>query len=268
MITVVVTTFNRREIVGKSILSALRFVSAAGGSVIVVDDASADDTGALVHSQFHEKIRDRRLSYVAHQTNLGVTAAKNTGFGMAQTDWVIFLDSDDELIADAALAVQETLERSAGAPLVFFRCINERGEFVGRRFDQPQQLSLARYLAHTSYGEVLVAFNKTLVTSPPFDADLRGYEGLGCARAIKFHGPALLSTVVARRYDRSRIDRLSSLKGMLQRSILLAHGHLRYIALGGEHMSARRKWSLWAKAMTYYAAGRLYAATRSIYGQR
>lgn len=257
MITVALTTFNRSDIVGRAVRSALNFAATVGGKVVLVDDGSTDGTASMIAREFHDVLKDGTLTYVENKTNLGVTAAKNMAFAQAAPGWILFLDSDDELIPQAASAVQKVLREHDKNALIFFRCIDETGTFVGTRFDAPQQLSLRRYCAYSSYGEALIAVNKAVAPGDPFDADLRGYEGVGCARLIKNHGPALLATVIARCYNRSRSDRLSNARNMLKRADYLARGHLRYLSLCGDEIDWGMRLVLRIKALLYFSAGML-----------
>jgi GT2 family glycosyltransferase len=60
--------------------------------VIVVDDASGDDTGARAESA--------GARVVTHDQNRGRGAARNTGLEEAASEWVALLDSDDEWLPD------------------------------------------------------------------------------------------------------------------------------------------------------------------------
>ncbi|MHB1055055.1 MAG: glycosyltransferase family 2 protein [Thermoleophilia bacterium] len=86
---------------------------------IVVDDGSTDDTENVIR-----RINDPRVIYLKHSKNRGVNAARNTGSAAAQGRYVIFLDSDDELIPGAlkpALKVLDTAADDIG--VVLFACI-------------------------------------------------------------------------------------------------------------------------------------------------
>jgi len=45
----------------------------------------------------HYRHRDGRICVVDHGTNRGQSAARNTGFGVARTEFVVQLDADDLL---------------------------------------------------------------------------------------------------------------------------------------------------------------------------
>jgi len=268
VITIAITSFNRADIVGRAIRSALTFVAPIAGYMVVVDDGSTDSTYREISNKFNHELSAGILTCVRHEVNCGATAAKNTAFAHSPSGWILFLDSDDELLVEAAPAVADVLTAHAGEALVFFRCVDETDAFVGRRFDTAQRLDLRRYSADTSYGEALVAINKAVNPEPPFDADLYGYEGIGCARLIKRFGPALLSPVIARRYNRSRADRLSGLTGTLKRARHLARGHLRYISICGDEMRLATQLAFRIKALMYCSAGFLSAMLWSGNGRR
>ncbi len=101
--------------------------------VIIVNDGSTDNTG---------KIADQyALNYsyitVIHQTNQGVSAARNRGLIEAQGDYVWFVDGDD-LIADNSIALLIKWIKNDPADVVFFKnqtFIAESKEFFFTRFD-------------------------------------------------------------------------------------------------------------------------------------
>src|SRR5512135_2363973 len=63
---------------------------------IVIDDGSADETGAIVEG-FAQ--RDPRVRLI-HQENAGVGAARNTGIRHARGRYVAPIDADDIWFAD------------------------------------------------------------------------------------------------------------------------------------------------------------------------
>ncbi|HEU5149619.1 MAG TPA: glycosyltransferase family 2 protein [Iamia sp.] len=89
-ISVIIPVRDRAEVVARAVRSALA-QTLPPDEVIVIDDASADDTVAAV-----EAIDDRRVRLIRHRQRRGASAARNTGIDTADGDVLGFLDSDDE----------------------------------------------------------------------------------------------------------------------------------------------------------------------------
>lgn len=94
LVSVVIPTYRRARILPEAIQSA-RHQTHTNLEIIVVDDGSGDGTEDVV-----KKIADSRLRYVRHVNNRGLPAARNTGIGAAQGEYVAFLDDDDAWRAD------------------------------------------------------------------------------------------------------------------------------------------------------------------------
>ena len=89
ILSVVIPTWNRAAIVCEAVASALK-QRVGEVEVIVVDDASTDETIALLNRTFGPQIRVLRL-----EERRGPGAARNAGAELAQGEFVAFLDSDD-----------------------------------------------------------------------------------------------------------------------------------------------------------------------------
>ncbi len=89
LISVVIPTYNRADLIGQTINSVLK-QSYTNLEIIVVDDSSTDNTKTVV-----EGINDARIRYFLHSTNQGGAAARNTGIKAAEGEYIAFLDSDD-----------------------------------------------------------------------------------------------------------------------------------------------------------------------------
>ena len=104
--SVVTPTFQRRQVVRRSIDSALTFARAVGDTeLVVVDDASNDGTLEEIREAYSDEIDQGLIVLLRRPLNGGVTAAKNDGARVASGEWVIFLDSDDRLLPAAAEAI-------------------------------------------------------------------------------------------------------------------------------------------------------------------
>lgn len=256
-ISIVITSFNRRHCIYRAILSALSSFPSA--EIIVVDDASSDNTAEYVFDKFMVKVNDGNIVIVALVENVGVTGAKNLGYARATKDWVIFLDSDDELIPASGALLSGQLNSNVETPIIFFRCINPDGCFVGELIDEDMFISLKNYLIHSSYGEALTVINKKLIGNVlPYLSELRGYEGLGCCRLIRDFGPALLSRHVGRIYYETGSDRLSVSNGFMKRILLLSKGHWMIVTEFSHDMGLFRSFIILGKAATYFILGHIY----------
>jgi glycosyltransferase involved in cell wall biosynthesis len=99
-VTVIIPTFNRAEKVARAISSVIG-QTFADFEIIVVDDGSQDNTEHAV-AQFGES-----LTYIAHTSNLGVSAARNTGIKKSSSPLIAFLDSDDYWLPEKLAAQVE-----------------------------------------------------------------------------------------------------------------------------------------------------------------
>ena len=89
-VSVVIPTYNRALLLGRSIRSVLG-QSYEDFEVVVIDDGSTDGTAEVVAG-----FRDRRIMYVPLARNTGAAAARNVGIRMARGKFLAFQDSDDE----------------------------------------------------------------------------------------------------------------------------------------------------------------------------
>ncbi len=98
-ISVIITVYNREKTIARCMESVLN-QDFGDYELIVVDDGSTDGTPHIVRG--YEGAFLSRLRII-RQANGGVAAARNTGLGAAQGDYVTYLDSDDYML-DGALS--------------------------------------------------------------------------------------------------------------------------------------------------------------------
>ena len=252
--SIIIPTFQRRQIVKAAIDSALAFARATSDSeVIVVDDASSDGTVDMIRAAYPREIESGLLVVQQRATNGGATAAKNDGARSARGDWLIFLDSDDQLLPIAAQAIPAFAAQHKTAPLLVFRCHDERGNLVGPPA-AAGPLDLDTLLGRGFPGECLPVVSRAAFLAYPYDDDLRGFEYLAYLRMVQRHGPAMLSATVARRYATTGVDRLSTLAGRLRRADLIARGFSRLRAEFGSKLGLRQRAALALRIVCYRLA--------------
>ena len=256
LLSFVITTYNRVDLVSRAIDSIIRDKSSdILLEIVVVDDASTDSTLSFLSEKYESEINSGLLCVISNTVNVGVTGSKNKGFESSSGEWVIFLDSDDMLISNGLSKINSEIITHSEFPIIFFRCQDLNNNMIGRPFDSDKTLNLNEYVEHTSYGEALTCINKNIVKNAPYIDKLRGYEGLGCSRIILAYGPAILSTVIARVYDTSNDDRLSSLQGYQKRALLLCKGHFIYFMEFRQYMNFFLKVKYTLKIIIYFQLG-------------
>jgi len=92
IITVVIPTYNRMDIVRRAIRSVLA-QTYLDYEILLVDDGSTDPIHQLM-DEFPQ------IRIVRHETNQGEGAARNTGVREGRGKWVAYLDSDDEWLPE------------------------------------------------------------------------------------------------------------------------------------------------------------------------
>lgn len=131
LISIIITAFNRADIIERAIKSALE-QTIQDTEVIVVDDASTDNTVEVVKS-----LSDPRIKLIKNQKNLGIGGAKNVGIQNATGIYVAFLDSDDDWVAHKLETQLEALKNSSDNILLSFSAFwvyrLDTGKIVTRR---------------------------------------------------------------------------------------------------------------------------------------
>ena len=121
-VTVVIPAHGVANYVVGSVASALAQPEAT--KVVVVDDRSPDEGAALVRGHFD----DPRLEVISSERTPGVCGARNAGLERVGTEWVLFLDGDDELIEGALGRLMAAATPRAAGVFGSFRHVTETGE--------------------------------------------------------------------------------------------------------------------------------------------
>jgi glycosyltransferase involved in cell wall biosynthesis len=121
-LSVVIPMYNRAALIRRAIDSCMR-ASLADYEIIVVDDGSTDESALAVAQINHPAVR-----LIQHDANGGLSRTRNTGIEHARGEWIILLDSDDELV-DGALDVirQCAMEAPSDVAVLWFQCRMDDG---------------------------------------------------------------------------------------------------------------------------------------------
>jgi succinoglycan biosynthesis protein ExoO len=111
-VSVVLPSYNAQGCIMRAI-DSLRAQTFAEWEAIVIDDASADGTAALVEGICRE---EPRLGLIRLARNGGPAHARNAGLAVARGTWIALLDADDAWRPDR---LARLLEQAADADAVF-----------------------------------------------------------------------------------------------------------------------------------------------------
>lgn len=124
-VSVILPTYNRAHLIGRSIQSVLD-QTYKDFEIVVVDDGSSDNTKEVIDS-----FSDMRIKYVRQQENRGASAVRNIGIKLAKGDYIAFQDSDDEWFSNKLEKQMEAFENVSSEVGVIYTDmlrINNKGE--------------------------------------------------------------------------------------------------------------------------------------------
>jgi glycosyltransferase involved in cell wall biosynthesis len=202
-VTLVTPTRNRAHTIGRAIRSVLAQTH-VDWELVIVDDASSDDTERVARS-----FADARIRYVREREHVGPTGAKNRGFDEASHPWIGVLDDDDELVPRALEKLLAVAQRIPRVDAISCNCIDaQTGRFTGRGFDHDRYLTVPLALAHAR-GEHWGIFHERILGDRRFDPEIAGHEA---HLWYRIHDGALWYYLHEglRVYHREGRDRLSS----------------------------------------------------------
>lgn len=172
-ISVIIPLYNKEAIVGRTIDSVLS-QSITSFELIIVDDGSTDGSMQIVHG-----FNDNRVNII-EQTNRGPGAARNTGVRAAHSDWIVFLDADDELMSDALENFWKKKKEHEDADIInCSSCINSADGIKGKRHKEDGYVS--NNFKFWFYGGLMPGtghslFSKKMLEQFPYDERFRRYE--------------------------------------------------------------------------------------------
>jgi len=166
--TVVIPSHNRAALVPRAIRSILAQTHPRW-ELIVVDDASSDDTEAIVRPFLSD-----RIHYFRQSRNAGAAAARNLGAREAKGRYLTFLDSDDEA-RPTWLAQMLAALKLSGASLACCGLseIDEAGRHLLTRIPSDMGALFGHAIGQLTHGSDYLLERRLFDTVGGFDEQLR-----------------------------------------------------------------------------------------------
>ena len=123
----IITSYNYAAYITRAIRSCLaqKFCDV---EIIVVDDASTDDTISVIDTWMYN------ITLIRNETNMGVAASRNVGLKAARAPFVIMLDADDYITKYACFILKEYCESNnelLATACVYIK-VDENENVIGR----------------------------------------------------------------------------------------------------------------------------------------
>jgi len=241
--SIIIPTFNRLSVVEKAIDSALSFYeeSTKNCEIIIIDDKSTDNTRKLITEKYAYSISNQVIRLIAHDKNTGVVKARNSGAKISRGEWLIFLDSDNELTIGSFKIIQDSSEINPDSPCICFRCQNQEKMLIGEKII-PKKISIDFLLNH-KVGELFGVYKKEVYLDIFCDElieDLRRFESIGVFRALLKYGDFDSCNEVVRIYYEDGDDRLCNSSVLKKQSCLMARGNFVLLKEFWKYMKPKR----------------------------
>lgn len=130
-ISIIIPVYNKADFLEDCLQSVIGQIGSQEDAfeIVLVDDGSTDGSADIIHRYAS------LFQYIValSQPNSGVSVARNNAIKAAKGDYVLFLDSDDELIPGALRQVYEYLKEHSSVDMLVtrqLRCIGDQKRLV------------------------------------------------------------------------------------------------------------------------------------------
>jgi hypothetical protein len=146
-VSILVASFNTRELLARCLESALEAAQECGVEIVVVDNGSTDGSPAMVRERFPT------VRVVENGANLGFAAATNRGIRSSSGRYVLLMNSDAALTPGALERLVALADATPRAAIVGARLVHPDGSFQASHAPFPTLLAEALIL--TGLGRLL-----------------------------------------------------------------------------------------------------------------
>ena len=149
IVSVIVPIYNVESYLSQCLDSILK-QSFVDFEVIMVDDGSKDKSGVICDEY---AAKDSRIN-VFHQSNQGVSKARNVALNHAKGEYVIFMDADDFWYVDTCLEtlVNEALRTGADIVRGEYKAVDEQGnDLFARKINRRKMKQAYRLVSSATF---------------------------------------------------------------------------------------------------------------------
>ena len=135
ILSVIIPVYNTAQHLPQCLDSVIASISHGNADIemILVDDGSTDGCSGICDSYALKYPFIRCI----HQENAGVSAARNAGLGLANGDYIAWIDSDDTVAEDWFPQIYDVIAREAPDVIVFDSLRLEGGRRIPEQYGRP-----------------------------------------------------------------------------------------------------------------------------------
>lgn len=141
-VSIIIVNWNTRDMLQDCLQSLQEQAGAVTTEVIVIDNASSDDSVHMVRRQFPN------VSLISNQDNRGFAAANNQGIAIAQGRYILLLNSDTRVVDRAIAKAVAFADNHPQAGMVSCRTYFVEGPIQPNCFLFPSLLNLFLSMSH------------------------------------------------------------------------------------------------------------------------
>ncbi len=180
VISVVMSSYNSKKFIEKSIISILR-QTFENFELIIIDDFSTDDSVEIIKKYSR---RDKRIKFIQNKTNLGAAASRNIALKISTGKYIAIMDADDIAVHNRLRTEYDYLEEHPQIFLIGSSAIiiDKNGKRLGvfKKFSNSKKLSkklrISNPIIHPSImfrNEGAFLYRTKFKTSEDYDLYLR-----------------------------------------------------------------------------------------------
>lgn len=117
-ISVIIPVYNVEPYIEECLQSVANQTMTEGVECIIIDDCGTDNSVKIVETFLKKYDGILAFSFLHHDRNLGLSAARNTGIKAAKGDYVYFLDSDDTIDTNCIESMYSYIEKYGNIDMV------------------------------------------------------------------------------------------------------------------------------------------------------
>jgi N-acetylglucosaminyl-diphospho-decaprenol L-rhamnosyltransferase len=130
-ISIIILSWNTRNLLASCLRSIYQTANDLDMEIIVVDNASQDDSREMVRAEFPQ------VRLIENKENVGFARANNQAARIAQGQYIFLLNSDAELQTDSLQVMLTLMKNNPKAGIVGAQLINPNGSFQASHTNFP-----------------------------------------------------------------------------------------------------------------------------------